>query len=154
MDYTGVPVPNVPLGAACVLVDDSGRILLVHHTYGERNWEIPGGVLEAHESAATAAAREMLEETGSLVEIERLTGVYWEAEWGPVGGHHFVFRVQLARNSPAPTVTDRAEIGEIGWFGRDELPRPISDFTIQRIDDALTDRPATVTQVPPRTWLR
>ena len=126
----------------------------MHHTYGERNWEIPGGVLEAHESAVAAAAREMLEETGSSVDIGRLTGVYWDAEWGTTGGHHFVFRVQLARGSPAPAVNDRVEIGEIGWFARDALPRPISDFTIRRIDDALTDRPARVMSVPARTWLR
>src|SRR5205085_798510 len=78
----GLPVHSysgpVPLGAASVVVDPSGRILLVHHTYGERNWEIPGGVLESHESAEDAARREAREETGIAIEIARLSGVYWE----------------------------------------------------------------------------
>jgi 8-oxo-dGTP diphosphatase len=144
----------VPLGAASVIVDASGAILLVHHDYGERNWEIPGGGLEARESAEDAARREAREETGAVLEIERLTGVYWEPDWGVGGGHHFVFRARLAVGSPAPVVTDRAEISELGWFARDAMPRPISDFTVKRIDDARADRPATVTLVPPRTWVR
>lgn len=143
-----------PLGAASVIADASGAILLVHHTYGERNWEIPGGGLEARESAEDGARREALEETGVTLEIERLTGVYWEPGWGATGLHHFVFRARPASGSPGPVVTDRAEISELGWFARDALPRPISDFTITRIDDALADRPPSLTFVPARTWLR
>ena len=154
----GLPVHTysgpVPLGAASVVTDARERILLVHHDYGERNWEIPGGALEARESAEDAARREAREETGVLLEVERLTGVYWEPGWGAAGGHHFVFCARLASGSPTPRVTDRAEISELGWFARDALPRPISDFTIERIDDALADRPPTVTLVAPRTWLR
>lgn len=154
----GLPVhaysDPIPLGAASVITDDRGRVLLVHHAYGELNWEIPGGALEARESADAAAVREFLEETGALIEIERLTGVYWEPAWGVAGGHHFVFRTRLAAGSPPPTVADRAEISELGWFARGELPRPISDFTVRRIDDALSKTPAGVFVVPARTWLR
>jgi ADP-ribose pyrophosphatase YjhB (NUDIX family)/rhodanese-related sulfurtransferase len=154
----GLPVHSysgpIPLGSSSVIVDGSGRLLLVHHTYGERNWEVPGGVLEAHESAEAAALREAREETGVTLEIERLAGVYWKPAWGAAGGHHFVFRARLAVDSPGPAVTDRAEISELGWFARDALPRPISDFTLQRIDDALADRQPIVALVPPRTWIR
>jgi ADP-ribose pyrophosphatase YjhB (NUDIX family) len=129
-------------------------VLLVHHTYGERNWEVPGGGLEARESAEAAAMREVREETGARIEIERLAGVYWEPGWGAAGGHHFVFRARFGAGSPQPTVTDRAEISELGWFARDALPRPISDFTVQRIDDALAGREPAIRTVPPRTWLR
>jgi ADP-ribose pyrophosphatase YjhB (NUDIX family)/rhodanese-related sulfurtransferase len=144
----------VPLGASSVIADGTGRILLVHHTYGERNWEVPGGVLEPRESAEEAAVREVREETGSSIEIEKLIGVYWEPGWGAAGGHHFVFRARLLSGSPGPLVADRAEISEVVWFARDALPRPISDFTIRRIDDALGDRPPAIRTVPPRTWQR
>jgi ADP-ribose pyrophosphatase YjhB (NUDIX family)/rhodanese-related sulfurtransferase len=154
----GLPVHThsgaVPLGASSVIAGGDGRILLVHHTYGELNWEVPGGVLEPRESAEEAAVREVREETGASIEIERLTGVYWEPGWGAAGGHHFVFRARLAADTPSPAVTDRAEISEVGWFARDALPRPISDFTIRRIDDALGDRPPGIRTVPPRTWQR
>jgi rhodanese-related sulfurtransferase/ADP-ribose pyrophosphatase YjhB (NUDIX family) len=154
----GLPVhPHsgpIPVGSSSVIVDHAGRLLLVHHTYGERNWELPGGVLEAHESAEAAARREAREETGVTLEIQGLSGVYWEPAWGAAGGHHFVFRARLAVNSPHPTVTDPAEIGEIGWFARDGLPRPISDFTIQRIEDAFAGAAPSLKVVAPRQWLR
>jgi hypothetical protein len=51
-------------------------------------------------------------------------------------------------------VTDRAEISELGWFTRGALPRPISDFTVRRIDDALAGRPPTIQLVAARTWFR
>ncbi|MEA2673920.1 MAG: hypothetical protein QOI92_1112, partial [Chloroflexota bacterium] len=39
-------VSRVAVGAACAIFDDQGRVLLVHHTYGRLNWEIPGGLVE------------------------------------------------------------------------------------------------------------
>ena len=154
----GLPVHThsgpVPLGASSVIVDASGRILLVRHDYGELNWEIPGGVLEVHESVEDAARREVREETGADIELERLTGVYWEPGWGTAGGHHFVFRARLTAGSPEPAVSDPAEISAVRWSTRGALPRPISDFTVRRIEDAFIDQPTTVSLVPPRTWLR
>jgi hypothetical protein len=32
----------IPAGASSVIVDPSAQVLLVHHPYGERNWEVPG----------------------------------------------------------------------------------------------------------------
>src|SRR5688500_810850 len=34
------------LGAAAVILDTLGRVLLVKHTYGPLNWELPGGGAE------------------------------------------------------------------------------------------------------------
>ena len=152
----GLPVlavesrPSV-FGAATVIVRD-GRVLLVHHTYGELNWELPGGGADPGESAEQAARREALEEVGVPLTIERMTGVYWEPH-GALGWHHFVFRASLAPGSSEPYAADRTEISECGWFAVDALPRPMSDFTARRIEDALSDRPAGVFLVPDRRWL-
>ena len=153
----GLPVvmvearPSV-FGAATVIVRD-GRVLLVRHTYGELNWELPGGGADPGESGEEAARREALEEVGVTLAIERLTGLYWEPH-GALGWHHFVFRAALAPGSPEPHVTDPTEISECAWFAPDALPRPLSSFTAQRIDDALSDRPAGVFVVAERAWLR
>ncbi len=139
------------LGAACVITDGRGRVLLVRHGYGERNWELPGGLTEPGESVEATAIREALEETGVVVAIERLVGVYWEPS---AGMHHFVFRARVAPSSPPPIVSDANEISELGWFSVSALPRPISDFTARRIADALADRPPGIWTVEPRRWLR
>ena len=135
------------VGAASVIVDDAGRVLVVKHGYGELNWELPGGGGQAGESAEETARREALEEVGIQLDVERLVGVYWE----PPDAHHFVFR---ARARGAPRVADPAEIDELGWFSPNALPRPISDFTTRRITDALGDGPVRVWTIGPRVWLR
>lgn len=144
------PRPSV-FGAATVIVRD-GQVLLVHHTYGELNWELPGGGADPGESAEAAARREALEETGVTLTALRLTGVYWEPK-GALGWHHFVFRADLAEGSPEPHAADAGEISECGWFAVDALPRPLSDFTARRIADALSDQAPGVFVVPERTWL-
>jgi 8-oxo-dGTP pyrophosphatase MutT (NUDIX family)/rhodanese-related sulfurtransferase len=153
----GLPVVAVEarpavFGAATAIVRD-GRVLLVHHTYGELNWELPGGGADPGESGEEAARREALEEVGVTLTIERLSGIYWEPQ-GAFGHHHFVFRATLAPGSPEPRAADPKEISECAWFAPDGLPRPISDFTVRRIEDALSDRPAGVFPVAPRVWLR
>jgi len=152
----GLPVqlidarPSV-FGAATVIVRER-RILLVHHTYGELNWEIPGGGADPGESAEAAARREALEETGVTLAGLRLTGVYWEPQ-GAFGWHHFVFRADLAPGSSEPHAADTGEISECGWFAPDQLPRPLSDFTARRIEDALSGEAAGLFVVSERRWL-
>lgn len=51
--------------------DDAGRLLLVRrgHEPSLGLWSLPGGRVEAGETAAEAAAREALEETGLVVSV-------------------------------------------------------------------------------------
>jgi len=106
------------LGAASVITGADGRVLLVKHGYGPRNWEVPGGVAEAG------------------------------------GMHHFVFLAHLAEPSAEPRVADITEITDVGWFRPGDLPRPMSDFTARRIDDALSGASAVFRAIEPRVWLR
>ena len=144
----------MPLGAAAVIRDAAGRVLLVRHGYGERNWEIPGGAGEPRESALETALREAREEVGVDLIVEGIAGIYWEPGWRDgEGGHHFVFRARLAADV-APRLADPKEIIDLGWFGRDALPRPMSDFTVRRIDDAMSSGPTVFGTVSGRRWVR
>lgn len=60
-----------------VIVTDGQRILLGHATRSPR-WDIPKGVAEAGEGHASAAARELWEETGLVAAADELValGVY------------------------------------------------------------------------------
>jgi 8-oxo-dGTP diphosphatase len=141
--------PGRRVGAAAVLLRDDRDVLLVHHTYGRRNWELPGGASEPGEPILETALRELREETGLAARGERLTGVYYEAEGD---AHHFVFLCRLdGDEDPKPT---SSEISEYAYWPLDALPRPISDFTLRRIEDALAKSPQPLpVSIPARTWL-
>lgn len=137
-----------PVGAAAVIMDSKGRILLVKHNYGKYNWELPGGLSEQNESAENTAKREVLEETGLEVTVARLTGVYYEPNHDM---HHFVFTCKLDDNQPPRP--DEKEVTECKYWALNNLPRPISDFTIERIQDALnTDGNRLFHVIGPRQW--
>ncbi|MDL2341908.1 MAG: NUDIX hydrolase [Patescibacteria group bacterium] len=56
--------------AGCVIVDDYGRILLLHRSSGKfTHWELPGGKIERDETAEEAAVRELAEELGVDVRL-------------------------------------------------------------------------------------
>ena len=66
------------IGCGCVVGDGEGRYLLVRETKAAANGRLalPAGSLEADESIAEAAAREVLEETGLTVEVTGLLGIF------------------------------------------------------------------------------
>jgi 8-oxo-dGTP diphosphatase len=139
--------PGRRLGAAAAIFDRQERVLLVRHTYGPLNWELPGGASEPGESVVETALRELREETRLEGVATSLTGIYWDEDQN---AHHFVFRCRTeAGATPTPS---SPEISDCGYWPVDDLPRPISDFTIRRIEDARSgpEQPLPVT-VPPRT---
>lgn len=138
------------VSAGAVIFNAKGEVLLVHHTYGVKNWEIPGGGGEPGESASQTAIREVFEETGLRVRAVGVTGWYYDPGVDRMGG---VFLCELDESSPMEPVVDGAEISECGYWPVDGLPYPISDWTIMRIQDA---RQRTLMPLPtiigPRVW--
>lgn len=68
-----------------VVRDVAGRVLLFHTkdpTYPELGtwWELPGGGLEAGESHADAAVRELMEETGIRLDPARVGAPTWRRD--------------------------------------------------------------------------
>lgn len=136
-------------GAAAVILDADGRVLLGQHSYGRRSWELPGGGRKANESVEETVRREVREEVGVEVVIDRLSGIYYEPD---AGQHQFAFVGHLIPGS-SPRASS-AEILPCAYWPLSALPRPISDFTVWRIEDARTERARiTVTVRGRRRWI-
>ena len=71
-------LPRVLAGAAALIRDTSGRVLLVEPNYREE-WGLPGGTVESDdgETPRQGARRETLEEIGLDIEPGRLLAVDW-----------------------------------------------------------------------------
>lgn len=67
-----MPIP----AAAAIIFDDTGRLLLVRRGKPphQGHWSVPGGKCEPGETVEAACVREVVEETGLVVEIVRLAG--------------------------------------------------------------------------------
>ena len=114
-----------------------------------KNWELPGGGVEHGESPMDGAVREALEETGLPVTPTQLTCIYYDAEADFL---HFVFRCVPTDRSAVPH-PDGAEVDACAFWRPDGLPRPISDFTLLRIRDAMAGGTYPMpTLVGPRRW--
>lgn len=71
-----------PKVAAGVLVIRRAKVLLVRRSMEPKQgmWTLPAGFVDADEDPAKAAAREVLEETGLVIEIEGLLDVIYGKE--------------------------------------------------------------------------
>lgn len=88
---------------------------------GEGTWTMPGGKMEFGESFEGAAARETLEETGIIIDENRLKFISLSDD--KTEKAHFVTIGFLYESEDGePRVMEPEEITEWGWFALDSLP--------------------------------
>jgi 8-oxo-dGTP pyrophosphatase MutT (NUDIX family) len=111
-------------GVVMIVFDDEGRILLGRRTDTGR-WALPSGILDPGEQPAAGAAREVLEETGVEVAVERLLSVEaWEPSVCPNGDRvQYLAMTYLCRAVGGQARVNDDESTEVGWFAVDELPQ-------------------------------
>jgi ADP-ribose pyrophosphatase YjhB (NUDIX family) len=67
---------KIRLGCSAVIFDENKENVLLTRRADNGKWRLPSGGVEPGESVSEACEREVLEETGLRVRIERLVGVY------------------------------------------------------------------------------
>jgi 8-oxo-dGTP pyrophosphatase MutT (NUDIX family) len=128
VEYPGEAVAVVPVG-------DDGRVLLIDHyrvITDTRGWEVPAGGIDAGESVADAAARELLEETGYGASAWQCLGRFHPSN----GSSNQVFHVTVARGLTRRSESfDVNETLGLGWFTPAEVRRLV---LANEIPDGLT----------------
>ena len=122
-----VRLPQVPpiimqepvLLAGCIVLDDYGRILLVHRYDGDGHWELPGGKVEEGEEPIETAIREFREEVGVVVDITRAVG---EGEFEKDGEAYKYFWFQATIVAGEPQVMETDKFDDLDYFELEDLP--------------------------------
>jgi ADP-ribose pyrophosphatase YjhB (NUDIX family) len=133
----GCGTPYYLNAAPCVavLVERDGSVLLARRGVEPAlgRWDLPGGFCEPDEEPELAALRELREETGATVAVERFLGhvvdVYGE-DGDPTLNCIYVAR--LVSGEPEPD----DDVAELRWFRPDELP-PDAELAFANTAEAL-----------------
>ncbi|MGW3095392.1 NUDIX hydrolase [Streptomyces sp. NPDC001102] len=128
-------------GVSAVVFDDEGRVLLGQRADNFR-WALISGIPDPGEQPAAAVVREVEEETGVRVAVERLVSVRSSRQVTYPNGDvcqfmDLCFRCRVLGGEAR--VNDDESLA-VGWFSLDELPE-MTEFHHFRIKQALSDEP-------------
>jgi len=122
-----------------VVLSDAGVLLAVRSDL--QGWELPGGTPEPGEAPEAALRREMAEETGLVVAVERLVGEYRRTGFRPHRARVFRCRVVGGREAPG------SETLRLAWFRQDAVPDTLFPWYREPLADALACQGGPVERV-------
>jgi ADP-ribose pyrophosphatase YjhB (NUDIX family) len=140
------PAANSIVPSVTVAVrDGAGRILLIHKIDND-SWALPGGAVDLGESVVAAAVRQVAEETGVMIELTGLVGIYSDPghvmayDDGEVRQQFSVcFAARLISGEARP---DDTETKAVCWLDPSEVAAiDIHPAMRRRIDDAIAGNP-------------
>jgi ADP-ribose pyrophosphatase YjhB (NUDIX family) len=132
---------NPGVGAAVVVFDEDGKILMVRRGPGATRsgyWSIPAGFVDYGEEIRAAAARELLEETGLVAEVGDVMFVasnFHDPSKLTVG-------IWFAGTVTGGVLVAGDDADAVGWFALDDLP-PLAFETDEALFEGM--RPSSTT---------
>jgi ADP-ribose pyrophosphatase YjhB (NUDIX family) len=127
------------IGIFAIIFDKKDRVLLCHRRDYDL-WNLPGGGLEKGESPRQGVIREVKEETGLIVETERLSGVYYKPE-----NNEIIFSFVCKIIDGEITLTDEAD--QINYLDINDFPQNVSPKQKERAEDALLKKEKSVLKI-------
>lgn len=128
-------LPKHIIAVEGLISNTKGKILLVHHP--DRGWQFPGGMVELGEDLVTALKREVQEETGIVVSVGQLAGVYTNTRQQNANVPPMLLLVFLGEKISGRLKTGE-EVLDARWFSRRTVLNMISHPAIQdRVKDIL-----------------
>jgi 8-oxo-dGTP pyrophosphatase MutT (NUDIX family) len=137
--------------ARVFLVDEDGHVLLFHGCDPARPdagwwWLTPGGGIEDGETMEECARREVLEETGFVLDelgppvFERRTRFSFQGN--DYAQHEWFFRVRVARFTPSTAGWNDIEqlaMGDHRWWSVEELATTEETFYPERLVELMSE---------------
>lgn len=120
-----MPKPVTPLvGCDAFVLNDKNQVLLIKRS-DNGFWALPGGCHDLGETPAECAARECLEESGFIIKVTRVLGVYSSNRyqyinypWKENQFCHILFLGELIGGQAQKS----SETTDIDWFSEDQIP--------------------------------
>jgi 8-oxo-dGTP diphosphatase len=128
--------PLFAIGAFAIIFNDDGEVLLCHRRDMDA-WNLPGGGLEHGELPDEGVIREVCEETGLKVVVDRLVGVY-----GKPGRSDLVFA--FVCRVIGGLLCETEESDDCKFFAPEDLPSNTLLKHAERIWDALHGEKQTI----------
>ncbi|MFY9914607.1 MAG: NUDIX domain-containing protein [Nocardioidaceae bacterium] len=124
-------------GVTAVVFDDAERVLLTYRADDPR-WHLVSGILEPGEQPVEGVLREVREETGLQVSVERMSSC-WAGQPVVVPGNgdrcQFLDLAFRCRHLSGEPYAADEENTDVRWFPLDELP-PLKETALRRIEHA------------------
>ncbi|CUO21544.1 MULTISPECIES: NUDIX hydrolase [Clostridium] len=128
------------VAAGALVTNERGEVLLVKNPY--RGWEFPGGQIENGEDLIEGVTREVFEESGIIIKVDNLVGVYsntksylgWDNE--TIVPTKVIFDFLATAEGGALKCSE--ESVEVGWFEKDKVLNMITEpWLLDRAEDML-----------------
>lgn len=120
------------IGSFAIIFNETGQVLLSHRRDIDA-WNLPGGGLEQEELPTEGVIREVREETGLEVEVDRLVGIY-----GKIGRNELVFAYTCRVTGGALTVTEESDKCE--YYNPESMPSNTLKKHALRVFDAINNQ--------------
>lgn len=109
---------------ASALIVQNGRLLLTQRARDPfaGDWELPGGFLNAGEHPQAGVVREMREELGIEIAVDKLLGIFMDVYGQSKQTLNIYYLCEIKSGEPAPI----SEIAQFDWFAAETLPTNIA----------------------------
>jgi ADP-ribose pyrophosphatase YjhB (NUDIX family) len=123
-EQSGYATPKLDVRGA---VFRDGRLLMVRETADSGRWTLPGGWADVNESPTECVAKEVREESGFEVRVDKLAAVWDRARHPHEPPYAFhIWKLFFLCSIVGGEARSGLETSEVAFFAEDELPADLS----------------------------